>query len=88
MKRALILVLLVMFMASPCYAKKLEDVTGEDLAVGSQTVILKTFNGEYLAWVGKVIGHVAYYGVKGATKVVTFPFKQLEKISNNSQNNT
>lgn len=81
MKKQIIVVLTAMFLsanfAGVAHAKKLENVTTEEVATGVQNFIANS---------PENLGKVAYHTITITAKVIAYPFKQLEKLQTKLQN--
>ena len=80
MKRVL-LAICILLIATTSHATKLKDVRVEDLAVSTTVKTYQVLTHDYFRDISIGLGNIVRYGIGGAIKVITFPFKQLEKIS-------
>jgi len=75
MRKLTMVVMLLAFtvvLAPNAHAKKLEDVTSEEVATGVQSFIANS---------PENLGKVAYKTITLAVKVIKFPFQQMEKLA-------
>lgn len=79
MKKAAIVVLAVTLMASTAHAKKLEDVTREDVISTGHKVVETVYHSPEFLFL-KAPKAIITTTVKTFCAVFSFPFKQLEKV--------
>ena len=84
MKRAL-LAICILLVATTAHATKLKDVRVEDLAVSTTSKTYTVLTHDYFRDISIGLGHIVRYGIGGVIQAVTFPFKQLEKISDKEE---